>query len=119
VISINTNNLTYYFGNNAKNYNWKEKMKTLLIASLLMVSINYAKASSSEVALKECSQKVLTAYSVALNRSEETSKVLKSMNTALKSCRDSVKAQAKQEKEAKKRAKLEAQIKKLQEKLKS
>jgi len=90
-------------------------MKSLVTIALITVSLN--SMANSEVQLKNCLQKTLTASSLELNRSEKPSDVLKSMNKSIKQCKDEVKALVKAEKAAAKKNKLMEAIKKLQAKL--
>lgn len=90
-------------------------MKSLVTISLMVFSLN--SMASSETQLKNCLQKALTVSSLELNRSDKASEVLKSMNIKIKACKDEVKSLVKAEKQAKKKAKLLDQIKKLQAKL--
>jgi Zn-dependent oligopeptidase len=92
-------------------------MKSLVTISLMVISLN--SMASSEVQLKNCLQKTLTASSLELNRSEKPSDVLKSMNQSIKSCKDEVKSLVKAEKKAKQKNSLLDKLAKMQEKLKS
>ncbi len=88
-----------------------------MLLSIALLSLSLQSFGSSESTLKSCSQKAITAAGHALNGSIETKTVLKAMNESIKDCKDSVAAQVKLERDAKRKAKLADQIKKLQAKL--
>jgi hypothetical protein len=91
-------------------------MRELLIGSLVILSfVNSAKADS-ELKLKAC---VTTAYKTAASDKGLSKEVIKTVNAAVRDCRKAVADEVKAERVAKKRSKLEAQIKKLQAKLSS
>ena len=89
-------------------------MKALLLAlALITTSAAYA---DSEATLKSCLSKV---YSQASTQNGKSKDISKFVSTNVKACKDSVKSIAKSEKDAKRKAKLADQIKKLQAKLTS
>jgi hypothetical protein len=92
-------------------------MKSLVTISLMVISLN--SMASSEVQLKNCTQKAITTAGLEINRAEKTQDVLKSMNAAIKTCRDSVKSLVQAEKKAKQKKSLLDKLAKMQEKLKS
>lgn len=88
-------------------------MKTLLIASVIALSSLNAFADS-ESTLKACLSKT---YASAAQSNGKTKDITKFVSTNVKACKDSVRATAKAEKDAKRKSKIADQIKKLQAKL--
>jgi hypothetical protein len=104
------------FGNNAKILKGRN-MKNLITLTLLVASLN--SMASAELQLKNCTQKAITTAGLEINRAEKTQDVLKSMNSAIKTCRENVKSQLQAEKKAKQKKSLLDKLAKMQEKLKS
>lgn len=87
---------------------------TLSPIALVLMLLSFNAKASSETELTNCLKKV---YSSAYNSKLGSKDLVKAVTAGTKQCKDAVKSMIKAEKEAKKRGKLEAQLKKLQEKL--